>query len=103
MGAGETPALPGWRLLTWAGLRPVPRIVVQVRLYDSPPLSLGSSKSLMASPNMFRLQTVIVSKSPGKRARCGAPLHMPAPFHAEHTSPIRYLGWQTVSEESQSG
>ena len=54
-GAGETPALPGWYLLTWAGLKPVPRIVVRGRLYDSPPLSLGSRRSLMASPNMFRL------------------------------------------------
>ena len=38
-----------------AGLKSVPRIVVRGRLYDSPPLSLGSSRSLMASPNMFRL------------------------------------------------
>ena len=53
-GAGETPALPGWRLLTWAGLRPVPRIVVRGRNYDSLPLSLGSRRSLMASPNMLR-------------------------------------------------
>ena len=38
-----------------AGLRPVPRIVVRGRLYDSLPLSLGSRRSRMASPNMFRL------------------------------------------------
>ena len=37
-----------------AGLRPVPPIVVRGRLYDSPPLSLGSRRSLSASPNMFR-------------------------------------------------
>ena len=35
--------------------RAAPRIVVRGRLYDSLPLSLGSSRSLMASPNMFRL------------------------------------------------
>ena len=55
-----------------AGLKSVPRIVVQGMLYDSPPLSLGSSRSRMASPNMFRLHTVIVRARPGKRARCGA-------------------------------
>ena len=38
-----------------AGLKPVPRIVVRGRLYASVPLSLGSRRSLMASPNMFRL------------------------------------------------
>ena len=53
-GAGETPALPGWYLLTRAGLKPVPRIVVRGRLYPSPPLSLGSRRSRMASPNMLR-------------------------------------------------
>ena len=37
-----------------AGLKPVPRIVVQGMLYDSPPLSLGSSRSRMASPNMLK-------------------------------------------------
>ena len=36
-------------------LKPAPRIMVRGRLYDSPPLSLGSSRSRMASPNMFRL------------------------------------------------
>ena len=37
-----------------AGLRPVPRIVVRGRLYDSPPLSLGSRRSRRASPNMLK-------------------------------------------------
>ena len=30
-------------------------------------------------------------------------LHVSAPFPAEHTSPLRNRGWQTVSEEAQSG
>ena len=38
----------------WAGLRPAPRIVVRGRLYRSQPLSLGSRRSLMASPNMLK-------------------------------------------------
>ena len=84
-------------------MRPVPRIVVRGRLYDSAPLSLGSRRSRMASPNMFRLQTVISQQKSRKEGQVWCTLHMPAPFHAEHTSPIRDLGWQTVSEEAQSG
>ena len=38
----------------WAGLRPAHRIVVWGRLYRSLPLSLGSRRSLMASPNMLK-------------------------------------------------
>ena len=34
--------------------RTAPRIVVRGMLYDSPPLSLGSRRSLRASPSMFR-------------------------------------------------
>ena len=34
--------------------RTAPRIGVRGRLYDSPPRSLGSRMSRMASPNMFR-------------------------------------------------
>ena len=37
------------------GFETRPRIVVRGRLYDSLPLSLGSRRSRMASPNMFRL------------------------------------------------
>ncbi len=31
----------------------------------------------------------------------GGLLHVPAPFPAEHASPVRNAGWQTVSEEAQ--
>ena len=53
-----SPTNPGYTRIErpWgAGLRPVPRIVVRGRLYDWLPLSLGSRRSRMASPNMFRL------------------------------------------------
>ena len=66
-----------------------------------PPLSRGSSRSRMASPNMFRLshhEGQAETRPQGKPWRL---LHVPPAFPTEQSTPTGKLGRQTESEEAQ--